>query len=110
MDECEQSFPPLGHPGLLGGFGLFGGQKVCCLLGVDAQETPDGFAIAGKGKLPGGQAHSCGDHRLAMALSIAGLAARTPVTVKGAEATGESFPGYEETLRQLGANIQQTGE
>jgi 3-phosphoshikimate 1-carboxyvinyltransferase len=74
-------------------------------LGAGAQETLDGFAITGTGKLEGGEAHSCDDHRLAMALSIAGLAAEGPVTVEGAEMTDESFPGYVETLRFLGANI-----
>ena len=75
------------------------------LLGADARETQDGFVIPGTGKLAGGEAHSCGDHRLAMALSVAGLAAESPVTVEGAEMTGESFPGFVETLQDLGANI-----
>jgi 3-phosphoshikimate 1-carboxyvinyltransferase len=76
------------------------------LLGADARETQDGFVISGSGKLSGGEVDSCGDHRLAMALSAAGLAARGPVTVRGAEMTDESYPGYVDTLRDLGANIQ----
>jgi 3-phosphoshikimate 1-carboxyvinyltransferase len=76
------------------------------LLGADAQETQDGFVVSSTGKLAGGEVHSCGDHRLAMALSVAGLAAEGRVAVEGAEMTDESFPGFVETLRQLGANME----
>jgi 3-phosphoshikimate 1-carboxyvinyltransferase len=72
-------------------------------LGVDAQETADGFVISG-GRLPaGGLVDSCGDHRLAMSLALVGLAAQSPVTVQGAEIVAESFPGFVETLRNFGA-------
>ena len=77
-----------------------------CALGVEATEQPDGFTIAGgQGPLDGtAQAH--GDHRLAMALAVAGLAGRGPVTVEGAEIIDESFPGFTQTLRSLGARIE----
>jgi 5-enolpyruvylshikimate-3-phosphate synthase len=40
-----------------------------------------------------------------MSLSLAGLAAQSPVTVQGAEIVAESFPGFVETMRNLGATV-----
>lgn len=76
-------------------------------LGVGARETEDGFVIAG-GSLPrGGTAEGCGDHRLAMAFTIAGLAAQSPVSVAGVEAVSESFPGFMQVFAALGARIEE---
>jgi 3-phosphoshikimate 1-carboxyvinyltransferase len=44
---------------------------------------------------------SHGDHRLAMALAVAGLVADGPVTVQGAGCIADSFPGFAETLLAL---------
>lgn len=74
------------------------------LLGVDIEEHPDGFTIHG-GKLNGGTVESHGDHRLAMSLAVAGLAAQSPVIVQHAECTSESFPGFISALQKLGANL-----
>lgn len=80
-------------------------------LGVAAAERENGFIIRGGdatqgGRAPcGGRVDSCGDHRLAMALAAAGLASAAPVIVMGAEIIAESFPGYVETLRSLGAQV-----
>ncbi len=75
-------------------------------LGVNAEERPDGFAITG-GALPGGAAvDPHGDHRLAMSLAVAGLAAQRPVTVGGAEIMDESFPEFVPVLRELGARLE----
>ena len=74
-------------------------------LGVDFQETADGFLIQGGSPLQGGRVEAHGDHRLAMALALAGLVAQSPVAVSGAEIIDESFPGFEQVLRALGAEI-----
>jgi 3-phosphoshikimate 1-carboxyvinyltransferase len=75
-------------------------------VGVTIEERSDGFVIDGGGPLRGGvQVYSHGDHRLAMALTIAGLAAQEPVGVEGAEMINESFPEFPDILRQLGAEI-----
>jgi 3-phosphoshikimate 1-carboxyvinyltransferase len=79
-------------------------------LGVQAEEFPEGFSIVGKGggqdcAVMGGAVEAHGDHRLAMALAVAGLAARAPVTVEGAEILAESFPDFVDTLRALGAEL-----
>ncbi|MCS6906406.1 MAG: 3-phosphoshikimate 1-carboxyvinyltransferase, partial [Anaerolineales bacterium] len=47
-------------------------------LGVEATETQDGFRIVGKGRVEGGTVEAHGDHRLAMALIVAGLASKEP--------------------------------
>lgn len=74
-------------------------------IGVDFRERPDGFVIEG-GDLPGGDASACGDHRLALALATAGLAAQRPVTVQGAEILSQSFPSFPCTLLRLGGRLQ----
>lgn len=78
------------------------------LLGVEIEEHSDGFTIHG-GKLQGGTVDSHGDHRLAMSLAVAGLAAESPVTVRNAECTAESFPVFAEILQKLGASISTEG-
>ncbi len=87
-------------------------QAICAglgALGVQAIETPDGFDILGTGLVRGG-AHlaSQGDHRLAMALAVAGLAARQPVEIENAGILAESYPGFPSVLRSLGADIGET--
>ena len=71
-------------------------------LGVRLTERRDGFTIEG-GTLAGGEADARGDHRLAMSLALAGLAAPSPVTVHHAEILRESFPDFVEQLTRLGA-------
>jgi 3-phosphoshikimate 1-carboxyvinyltransferase len=46
-----------------------------------------------------------GDHRLAMALAVLGLAAGQPVEVRGAEIMRESFPDFAQVLTGLGAHL-----
>ena len=49
---------------------------------------------------------SHGDHRLAMALAVAGLIADGETTVRNAHVTADSFPGFETTLRALEVEVQ----
>lgn len=74
-------------------------------LGVQIDEHADGFTVTG-GEIKGGEVAAHGDHRLAMSLAIAGLAAEAPVTVNGAECISESFPNFTQTLIQMGTAIQ----
>lgn len=73
-------------------------------LGGHAGVEGDDLVVAGGG-LEGGAHDAGGDHRMAMALCVAGLAARSPVEVEGVEAADVSFPGFIQTLRALGARI-----
>ncbi|MGE0823978.1 MAG: 3-phosphoshikimate 1-carboxyvinyltransferase [Candidatus Binatia bacterium] len=70
-------------------------------LGVPVTELPDGLSIEGVGTLNGGQVDSFGDHRIAMALSIAGLAGTGEVVLQGTESVAISFPGFYETVRHV---------
>ena len=74
-------------------------------LGVPAEETRDGFIIPGGAQPVGGAVHAHGDHRLAMSMTVAGLAAQGRVIVEGAEMIDESFPGFVEALCGLGADV-----
>jgi 3-phosphoshikimate 1-carboxyvinyltransferase len=73
-------------------------------LGACASETNDGFVIRGQPPL-GGEVFSHSDHRLAMALALAGLSGKGPVTVHHSQIIGESFPNFSSTLQSLGADI-----
>jgi len=70
-------------------------------LGACIEERPDGFVVEGPTRLVGAQVNSHGDHRLAMSLAIAGLAAEGETAIEGAECIADSFPGFEETLGTL---------
>jgi 3-phosphoshikimate 1-carboxyvinyltransferase len=75
-------------------------------LGVPVREHPDGFSIEGALQIPGGASVDCaGDHRLAMSLAVAGLAAQQPVNVKNAEMMNESFPQFTDVLQAMGGKV-----
>lgn len=74
-------------------------------IGVDVTELADGFRIRGQGRIRGGDVDAHGDHRLAMALMVAGLAAENPIRVHGAEVVQESLPEFIPLMRSLGAEI-----
>ncbi len=70
-------------------------------LGARLSERPDGMSIEGGAGLRGGEAGSCGDHRLAMALAIAGLASADGVMVDDADAVSVSYPDFWAHLDRL---------
>jgi len=74
-------------------------------MGAQIDATDDGFIVDGPTTLRGAPVDSHGDHRLAMALTVAGLVADGPTTVYGAEVTADSFPSFETTLQVLGAKL-----
>ena len=73
-------------------------------LGADVRELPDGLIINGTG-LNGGKVHGHGDHRIVMAFTVAGCAAKGPITVDTAEAAGVTYPAFWNTMERLGADI-----
>jgi 3-phosphoshikimate 1-carboxyvinyltransferase len=72
-------------------------------MGVEITTTPDGFHVAGGQKFHAAEIDSSGDHRIAMAFSIAALAADGPCAIEGAESAGVSFPEFFDTLREITA-------
>lgn len=72
-------------------------------LGVAIQERPDGLLISGvKGRrFAEASCGSHGDHRVAMSLAIAALAATGPVMIADAECIDTSFPGFQDKVLEL---------
>lgn len=70
-------------------------------LGARFEPLPDGFVVTGPTRLRGGRVDAAGDHRIAMALAVAALAASDPVTIGGCEAVGISYPGFFRDLGRL---------
>ncbi|RME55389.1 MAG: 3-phosphoshikimate 1-carboxyvinyltransferase, partial [Caldilineae bacterium] len=68
--------------------------------------TEDGFIIDGPTPLYGAVVDSHEDHRLAMALAVAGLIAKGETIIANAHVTADSFPGFEATLQALGASLE----
>lgn len=74
-------------------------------LGGDAKLEGDDLVVAGGG-LEGGRADAARDHRIAMALAVGALGAGRESEVDGIEWAEVSFPGFAETMRTLGADIE----
>ena len=72
-------------------------------LGARAEEHPNGLVIEGVEALRGAPCDSRGDHRLAMALAVAGTVARGGTALSGAEAASVSYPGFWQHLNELGS-------
>ena len=70
-------------------------------LGARIDPLPDGFIIEGPTPLHSATVDSHGDHRLAMALAVAGLIAEGEVVIENAECIDDSFPGFVELMRGL---------
>ncbi|MFC1462550.1 3-phosphoshikimate 1-carboxyvinyltransferase [Verrucomicrobiota bacterium] len=72
------------------------------VLGVDVKERPDGMVITGRRHFDGGvSVESLGDHRIAMAMAVAGLFADSPVMINGTACTETSYPGFWDDLSRL---------
>jgi 3-phosphoshikimate 1-carboxyvinyltransferase len=67
-------------------------------LGVEAEATKDGMVIPGRQKFRAAKFDSFGDHRIAMAFTVAALRADAPCEMAGAEAASVSFPEFYDLL------------
>lgn len=74
-------------------------------LGAQIEAQPDGFVVEGPTTLRGSAVDSHGDHRLAMALIVAGLVAQGETVVHDTDCIADSFPGFERLLIKLGAEL-----
>jgi 3-phosphoshikimate 1-carboxyvinyltransferase len=63
-------------------------------LGVRVEEREDGMTIEGRGRLEGAEVKSYGDHRVAMALAVAGLSSRGGIEIDDTACADISFPGF----------------
>ena len=78
------------------------GLRAC---GVEARADGDALIITGGPVGGGAQIETEGDHRIAMAHLVLGLAAEQPVVVDRAEMIATSFPTFREAMRGIGAAI-----
>jgi 3-phosphoshikimate 1-carboxyvinyltransferase len=69
--------------------------------GVNVVEREDGMEITGRETLMGSVAESFGDHRIAMSMLVAGLAADGPGEVRDVECMATSFPGFSDLLARV---------
>lgn len=70
-------------------------------MGAEIEEFEDGLSIKGKSILKGAEIESYGDHRIAMAMSIAGLIADGTTVIHGVSSVNISSPGFFQLLRRL---------
>jgi 3-phosphoshikimate 1-carboxyvinyltransferase len=70
-------------------------------MGASVEERPDGISVVGPSPLRGAAVNSNGDHRIAMALAIAGLAATEPTRIEDADCVAVSYPEFFATLYQV---------
>jgi 3-phosphoshikimate 1-carboxyvinyltransferase len=70
-------------------------------MGAQVEEYDDGFAVVGPVKLRGGSLRAHGDHRIAMAFSIAALSAEGDSHMEGAESVAVSLPEFYELLASV---------
>jgi 3-phosphoshikimate 1-carboxyvinyltransferase len=75
-------------------------------FGAEIEARPDGFVVYGPTRLKGALVDSHGDHRLAMALAVAGLVAEGRTRIHNVACIADSFPGFELALTHLGASLE----
>jgi 3-phosphoshikimate 1-carboxyvinyltransferase len=78
-------------------------------LGVKCEPTPDGLIIDG-GQIGGGEVHGHGDHRIAMAFSVASLRATAPIRIHDCANVATSFPNFLALCAQVGIRVAQEAQ
>lgn len=72
-------------------------------MGASVEERHDGLRVEGRkaGRLKGAEIETRGDHRIAMAFSIAALAADGPTVIRNSDCAGVSYPTFYEDLNRV---------
>jgi 3-phosphoshikimate 1-carboxyvinyltransferase len=89
-------------------------DRIACMatelrkLSVQVEELPDGLVIQGGQPKPA-TVHGWGDHRIVMALALAGLLLERPLAVDTAEAMSVTFPDYVKLMQSIGAQMEVVG-
>lgn len=78
-------------------------------LGVKCEPTPDGIIIEG-GPIGGGEVHGHGDHRIAMAFSVASLRATAPIRIHDCANVATSFPNFLSLCAEVGIRVAEEGK
>jgi 3-phosphoshikimate 1-carboxyvinyltransferase len=74
-------------------------------MGARVEDLPDGL-IVHESKLHAAEVEGHGDHRVVMALAVAGCSLPGKTVVHGAEAAAVTFPEFEECMWGLGASVE----
>ena len=74
--------------------------------GADVAERPDGLTIHGGKKLHAATVEGCNDHRIVMAMAVAGTMADGELTITDAEATAKSAPAFWREFEHLGGQAR----
>lgn len=89
-------------------------DRIACMakelrkLSVAVEELPDGLVIQG-GRPKAATVHGWADHRIVMAMALAGMVLDGPLTVDTAEAMSVTFPDYVKLMQSLGGNMEVRG-
>ncbi len=75
-------------------------------MGARIKERKDELEIEGIDFLKGTRLHGWSDHRIVMALAVAGLRAKGETTIDNAESIDISFPDFVDVMKKLGSNIK----
>ncbi|MDP6436175.1 MAG: 3-phosphoshikimate 1-carboxyvinyltransferase [Gammaproteobacteria bacterium] len=73
-------------------------------LGIEVDERSDGLVVKG-GRLRGGTVNSAGDHRVAMAFSVAAMTANDTIEILDTINVATSFPGFVPLMQSLGLQL-----
>ena len=79
-------------------------------LGVNVEPTEDGIIIDGGQTIAGGEVYSHGDHRIAMAFSVASLRATAPIRIQDCANVATSFPNFLALAEQVGIRVAVEGQ
>ncbi len=71
-------------------------------VGVKARATDDGMVIEGGDFAGAGEVQSHGDHRIAMAFSVAALQAKSPIVIRDCNNVATSFPSFLQLANGVG--------
>ncbi len=82
-------------------------------IGAEAEASADALLVRGRGAgagdgrplFAGGEADAWNDHRIAMALAVAGLRSRDGVAIRGWRAVEKSYPSFFDEFRRLGGEV-----
>ena len=74
------------------------------LLGIEVIPTVDGLTVVG-GAIGGGEVDSLGDHRIAMAFSIAALRATSEICILNCKNVATSFPTFVQLSGEVGLDV-----
>ena len=74
-------------------------------MGADIRELKDGIEV-GESRLTGTSLHAYHDHRMVMALTVAGLASQGETIIDSAGSIGVTYPSFVEDMQGLGGQIE----